>query len=390
MPDNLLLNMLRLSWTLDKRQRTPAEEVRCALGLQSVCQRLGQQLRAQPLPLRLDFSRPPEHLESQHIDFRQEHVHWLASAAQQDSVVALTLPGWDISREYRSAVTRMRVSPSLTVEALQALAGNQRKSLTQLHGIPADCIGRGVRQVDLSALALTHLGLVLDAPGQGICAAELPATLQSLACCVESPAVDLAELQSVWALSCLTCLQLKCSSITVPSSLGSSWCKKHVRLSAKGDVAVNYDTSAEGAVGLFGAASTVRIEAGSIIFASLHGGGAQLRELASMLCPDTLRWAVLVGHEGTVKFVDAQAPTAEAVAWVHVLHVMICECGSRFAFEVHTTRDPFGKYIWVSIAWERWPPLGTNAHKAAAELHSQAAEWARSASFKLSEIERYY
>ena len=175
MPINLLLGMLRLSWTLDKRQRTPAEEVRSALRLRSVCYRIGQRLRAQPLPLHLDFSRPLWQEKSQHNDFKQEHVHWLASDAQKDSVVALTLPGWDMSRGYRSAVTRMRVSRSLTVEALQALAGNQRESLRQLHGIPADCIGRDLQQVDLSALALTHLGLVLDAPGQVSCAACDPA-----------------------------------------------------------------------------------------------------------------------------------------------------------------------------------------------------------------------
>ena len=273
MPDHLLLGMLRLSWTLDKRQRTPAEEVRCALRLRSVCQRIGQQLRAQPLPLRLDFSKPPKRLETQHIDFKREHVHWLASAAQQDSVVAVTLPGWDMSLGYRSVVTRMRVSPSLTVELLQALAGNQRHPLRQLHGIPADCIGRGLRQVDLSALALTHLGLVLDAPGQAICAAALPRTLQSLECSEECPAGYLPEVQDMWSLPCLTCLHVKSSIINVPSSLGTSWHKTHVRLTAKGEILVNYNSSAEGAVGLFGAASTVRLEADSITFYSLHGGG---------------------------------------------------------------------------------------------------------------------
>ena len=160
-------------------------------------------------------------------------------------------------------------------------------------------------------------------------------------------------------------------------------------LTAKGRVTVNYDTSAEGAVGLFGAASTVRIEAGSITFASLHGGGAQLRALAGMLCPDTLDGAVLVAHGGVVNFVDAQAPTASVVAWVHVLHVMICECGNRFAFKVHTREYvyPELRYNWIHIAWSRWPTPGTRAHKAAAELHSQAAEWAKSASFQQSKYE---
>ena len=388
LPVNLLLGMLRLSWTLDKRQRTPAEEVRCALRLRSVCHRIGQRLRAQPLPLHLDFSRPAWQEKSQHIDFKQEHVHWLASAAQQDSVVALTLPGWNMSREFRSAITRMRVSRSLTVEALQALAGNQRQSLRQLHGIPADCIGRDLQQIDLSALAVTHLGLVLDAPGQAVCAAALPATLQSLACCEEFLSGYLAELQDVWSLPCLTCLHVRCSSISVPSSLGPSWCKKHVVLTATLGVTVNYNTSAEGAAGLFGAASTVRIEAGSMTFLSVHGGGAQLRALASMLCPDTLDGAVLVAHHGGVKFVAALDPTASAVAWVHVLRVMICECGNRFAFEVHRGEMDYSVgYRSIHIARSRWPTPGTHAHKAAAELHSQAVEYAKSASFQQSKYE---
>ena len=57
LPDELLCSILQLSWTLDKTKRTPAEEVRCALQLCSVCQRVGRLLRAHPLPLRLDFSR---------------------------------------------------------------------------------------------------------------------------------------------------------------------------------------------------------------------------------------------------------------------------------------------------------------------------------------------
>ena len=107
-----------------------------------------------------------------------------------------------------------------------------------------------------------------------------------------------------------------------------------------------------------------------------------------MLCPDTLGGAVLVTRHGVVKFVGAQGPTASTVAWVHVLHVMICEHGNRFAFEVHT-RKCVGEYSFIQIAWSRWPPRGTRAHKAAAELHSQAAKWARSASFKQSTNERY-
>ena len=93
LPDELLCGILKLSWSLDSRERTPAEEVRCALQLRSVCQRVGRLLRAQPLPLHLDFSWP---LGSS-TRFQEKHLLWLASAAQRDSVASLTLPLWDMS-----------------------------------------------------------------------------------------------------------------------------------------------------------------------------------------------------------------------------------------------------------------------------------------------------
>ena len=179
LPDELLCGILQLSWSLDVRKRTPAEEVRCALQLRSVCQRMGQLLRTHPLPLRLDFSQP---LGSS-IQLEQKHVRWLAAAAQQDGVAALTLPGWYLSREERGAeVVCERVSRSLTAELLEALAGNQRRSLRELHGVPAACVGRGHTQVDLNTYALTHLGLVLEPGCQDVCAAALPVSLESLAC----------------------------------------------------------------------------------------------------------------------------------------------------------------------------------------------------------------
>lgn len=64
---------------------------------------------------------------------------------------------------------------------------------------------------------------------------------------------------------------------------------------------------------------------------------------------------------------------------------MICERGNRFAFEIHRREvECYMRYTYLCIAWRRWPPQGTRAHKAAAELHSQAAIWAKSASFKQS------
>lgn len=120
---------------------------------------------------------------------------------------------------------------------------------------------------------------------------------------------------------------------------------------------------------MFGTASTVRIEAGSITFVSVHGGGAaQLRALARVLCPDTLGEAVLETYrQVSVRYITSHFQT---VGWAQFLHALICERAHVFAFEADT------RFCRVRIAWRRWPPRGTRAHKAAVELHFQAAEWA--------------
>ena len=56
--------------------------------------------------------------------------------------------------------------------------------------------------------------------------------------------------------------------------------------------------------------------------------------------------------------------------WRQILHALIVGRGDLFAFEVETGLDR------IRLAWRRWPQRGTRAHVAAAELHSQAAEWA--------------
>ena len=370
LPDDVLHALLHLRWSLDKRKRTPAEEVRCALQLSCVSRCVGQVLRAQPLPLRLDFSWPLWHARCQDSGFKQEHVAWLDTAAQRDSVAALTLPGWDMSREHRSeSVTGKRVSRSLTVELLQALASNQRWSLRRLHGISSQCVGRGFQQVDLSAFALTHLGLVLEEAGQGVCAAALPVTLESLVYCEESEWGSVKALQNVWSLPRLTCMHMKCTRIVVASSLAPCWCGKHVALTAEDCVTIFCDTRPDGAKGLFGVASTVYIVADSITFRlSVHGGeSAEFTELASVLCPDTLAEAVLdmYGQVGLTYVTAQYAP----VDWALLLYALICERGNVFAFEVDM------RFSRVRIAWRKWPPRGSRAHKAAAELHRQAVEW---------------
>ena len=373
LPDHLLRGILQLSWSLDKRRRTPAEEVRCALQLRSVCQRVSRQLRALPLPLHLDFSWPP----GPSVALQQKHVRWMASAAQKDSVASLTLPGWDMSRQqqHSAAVVLPRLPDSVPdLQLVQALAGNQRQSLRRLHGIWAVPIWSDNAQVDLSAFALTHVGLMLGYWSQDFCAAALPVTLESLACCkawsdIEPVAWDMgALLRNIGSLPCLARIHMRCQNIFLPQRT-ALWRGKHVVLTAERDVLLHFRESPEGGPGVFGAAASVRIEAGTIKFMFLDM--ERFRALAYMLCRDTLGEAVLeAGIQRGVEFIGQPLPIPPAMDWKQVLHALIVERGDLFAFEVETR---LGR---IRLAWRRWPPCGTHAHKAAAELHRQAADWA--------------
>jgi len=58
LPDELLRNILALSWAA-RPEWSAAEEVRRAVDLHGVCRALRASLRAQPLPLVLDFYDAP-------------------------------------------------------------------------------------------------------------------------------------------------------------------------------------------------------------------------------------------------------------------------------------------------------------------------------------------
>ena len=134
------------------------------------------------------------------------------------------------------------------------------------------------------------------------------------------------------------------------------------------------DVILEGGPGAFGAAASVRIEADTIAFVYSHMEQFTMEQfggLAYMLCPDTLGEAVLeTGIQRGVKFVTQSLSIVPGMDWRQVLHALIVGRGNLFAFEVETR---LGR---IRLAWRRWPPCGTHAHKAAAELHCQAADWA--------------
>lgn len=259
-------------------------------------------------------------------------------------------------------------------QLVQILADNQRRSLRRLHGISAAFVGRGEWQFDLSAFALTHVGLTLAHRSHVVCAAALPVTLESLAYYKvwdyeESVGGGMeALLHTIRSLPCLARIHMRCHNIFLPPDT-ALWSGKHVVLTAERSVLLHFRESPKEGLGVFGAAASVRIEAGTIEFMYSHM--EQFRALAYMLCPDTLGEAVLeTGIQRGVEFITQSLSIAPGMEWRQILHALIVERGNLFAFEVETR---LGR---IRLAWRRWPPCGTRAHKAAAELHRQAADWA--------------
>ena len=158
----------------------------------------------------------------------------------------------------------------LVAQLVLALAGNQQRSLRQLHRIWAANVGHGTHQVDLSAFALKHMGLMLGYRGHTVCAAALPSTLESLACCV-LPLHEMPEeggmnalLHNIWSHPCLARIHRR-YNISLPPDT-ELWSGKHIVMTAEGAVWLHFDAGSEGGPGVFGDAVSVRIEAGTIDF----------------------------------------------------------------------------------------------------------------------------
>jgi len=136
LPDELLRGILRRAWT-DRPLRPAVEEMRCAAGLARVCRRMRDLLRAQPLPLALDFSA---------ARLTAAQRSWLLEPAQAGRV------------EAASFHTDLREQPLL--EKFLALHG---RTLLHLSGVPLHLVARPSQEerpaLDLSGLRLTKLGI---------------------------------------------------------------------------------------------------------------------------------------------------------------------------------------------------------------------------------------
>ena len=91
-------------------------------------------------------------------------------------------------------------------------------------------------------------------------------------------------------LPCLARIHVRCQNIFLPPNT-AVWGRKHIVLTAEHNVLLHFRESPERGPGVFGAAASVRIEAGTIAFVYSHM--EPFRGLAYMLCPDTLGEAVL-------------------------------------------------------------------------------------------------
>jgi len=138
LPDELLGSILRRAWA-DRPPRDAAEEVRCAVGLASVCRRWRELLRTPPLPLALDFSALP---------LSRAQRCWLLDPAQAGRVRATSFDSKDA----------LWKQPDL-IKFLALHSG----TLLQLSGVPLALVASVSQskrpKLDLSGLRLSKLGI---------------------------------------------------------------------------------------------------------------------------------------------------------------------------------------------------------------------------------------
>ena len=391
LPDHLLYNILAQSWRARPQGHLAAAEVRHAVQLRNlVSRRISRLLRgAQPLLLELDFSNTL---------LREEHLAWLAHPAWTNCVEALTLHGW---RGQLCEGNGQIVSSACAAKALcdgvslllGVLLSNQRGALRRLHGVPLRLpqpLGHDgpARSTDLSAFAITELGLTVAEKRGELNAALLPATLVSLVCCqVYKGAAEFNDARHVvaWAdapggppgtrdfANCLPELASVCHTgykfaqcwEHPRNFVGRGARDEHVSILADRSLLIGRgDEEWEGTSesSYFPWAASVHLQAPKNIHV-LTGGVASIEDAALMLCPAYLDKAVLVLSDFSVKSFGYGHWSAR-----EFMRYLVSERGSEYAFEV---LDDGG---W--LAWQRWPPADTPAFDTALRLHQQAAEWA--------------
>jgi len=384
LPDELLRGILQRAWA-DRPPRVAAEEVRCAADLASVCRRVRALLRAQPLPLALDFSAAP-------LSAKQRR--WLLDPAQAGRVEAAKFFGY-----FETKRDDLWEQPLLG-EFLARHGG----TLLRLSGVPHQlvaCVSQNERPVlDLSGLRLTALGIDCyglayrmpwgDPPASmWLSPDRLPGTLEELhlvgllqnwpgsLAWAQRPSAGLAghlpRLQTlcVTRVSGSDPLSIKgvplLEGFPVPPAL-----EVDLAPASRGDVSwVSIDVPCS----LFGRARSVRIVACGCLV--LCDDQEDVAMFVDRLCPPGLQAAELCAEPSCIGLRSGQGGDQCAH---EVVRELISRCGGRFAVEVgvHHERIKSGprKATLRCLAWRRWPAPGAPGLPAARAAHERARAWA--------------
>jgi len=389
LPDHLLRSILRRAWA-DRPPRPAAEEVRAAAILACVCRRVRELLRAQPLPLDLDFS-------AARLSGAQRS--WLLDPAQAGRVEAARfLVDCDEGSE-----DALWEQPDF--DNFLARHGD---TLLHLSGIPLRLVA-SVSQgeapaLDLSGLRLTRLGInCLDVGGlaDGTWAERwwlwpkcLPGGLEELA---------LLALREGWLemlawaphsgaglaerLPRLRTLHMvyeggeePLMSDSVPLLEGFPVLPAFEVKSLDSDVAVHAD--------LLGRVRSVRVVTGGRVVLWNEQVIPQENDVESVaafvnsLCPAGLQAAELYAERGIDLGPDNAAQTGVVNEIMHeIVRDMVSRVGDRFAVEVRVPEQPPGHESWDmtvqnGLARRRWPAPGAPGLQAARAAHERARAWA--------------
>jgi len=389
LPDHLLCSILRRALA-DRPPRPAAEEVRAAAGLACMCRRVRELLRAQPLPLDLDFSA------ARLSDVQRS---WLLDPTQAGRVEAAKF----LADCHEGSEEALWEQPDL--DNFLARHGG---TLVHLSGVPLRLVA-SVSQgeppaLDLSGLCLTRLGInCLDVGGlaDGTWAERwwlwpvcLPGGLEVL----ELLALREGWLEMLaWApragaglaerLPRLRTLRMvyeggeePLKTDSVPLLEGFSVLPAFEVESLDSDVAVHAD--------LLGRVRSVRVVTGGQVVLWNDQVIPQEHDVESVaafvnsLCPAGLWAAELYAERGIDLGPNPEAHTVFVREIVHeIVRDMVSRFGDRFAVEVSVPEQPPGHESWdltaqIGLAWRRWPAPGAPGLQAARAAHERARAWA--------------
>ena len=372
LPNELVSGILRRAWA-DRPLSPAAKEVRAAAGLACVCRRVRALLRAQPLPLALDFSM---------ARMSAAQRSWLLEPAQAGRVEAASFHIEDTLWE----------QPLL--DAFLALHGG---TLLQLSGVPLRLVACACQEqrpaLDLSGLRLTKLGIDCYEIDDLVCTDDntgakclwlwpksLPGALEEL---------ELLSMDSVWLEELAWAPRsgaglagrlprLHTLRMTRVRGRAPDFTEEVLHLEGYPVLPAfeveTLDAAVEIHNNLFGQVGYLRVVAGGRML--LRGHQENVAAFVDSLCPVGLQAAELcaedcIAHGDRVFFLEI------------IVRELISRHGDGFAVEVGNLEKNcdeddgyWGHARLRRLAWRRWPALGATGLQAARAAHEHACAWA--------------